>query len=172
MLWPQAVWACPWTMWEGRDCSMYVGCTEAIGGVSACGGRGSLRSSGAWGCFCWRLLRDSLLGLTNELLPDKVWRAPLILKSDSFWFTSLFMFLARSLWVLVGGGVACLEEASGTGRQSDSRYVLILDLMEEVKETPCDRGPDERTERGKHTKRCQSNGEFEEMALLMSLISP
>ena len=50
------------------------------------------------------------------------------------------MFLAGSLWILVGGGVACLEEASGTGRPSDSRYVLILDLMEELKETPCDRG--------------------------------
>jgi len=72
--------------------------------------------------------------------------------SDSFWFTSLFMFLARSLWVLVGGRVACLEEASGTGRPSDSRYVLILDLMEEVKETPCDRGPNEKTERGKQTQ--------------------
>jgi len=82
------------------------------------------------------------------------------------------MLLAVSLWVLVGGGVACLERGSRTGRPSDSRYVLILDLMEEVKETPCDRGPDERTERGKHTKRCQSNSEFEEMALLMSLLSP
>jgi len=82
------------------------------------------------------------------------------------------MFLSGSLWVLVGGGVACLEEASGTGRPFDSRYVLILDLMEVVKETPCDRGPDERTERGKHTKRCQSNSEFEEMALLMNLLSP
>jgi len=82
------------------------------------------------------------------------------------------MFLAGSLWVLVGGGVACLERASGTGRPSDSRYVLILDLMEEVKDTPCDRGPDERTERGKHTKRCQSISEFEEMALLTSLLSP
>jgi len=55
------------------------------------------------------------------------------------------MLLAGSLWVLVVGEVACLEQASGTGRPSDSRYVLILDLMEEVKETPCDRGPDERT---------------------------
>ena len=82
------------------------------------------------------------------------------------------MLLAGSLWVLVDGGVACLERASGTGRPYDSRYVLILDLMEEVKETPCDRGPDERTERGKHTKRCQSNSEFEEMALLMSFLSP
>ena len=91
------------------------------------------------------MLRDSSLGLANELLPDKVSRAPLILKSDSFWFTSLFMLLAGSLWVLVVGEVACLEQASGTGRPSDSRYVLILDLMEEVKETPCDRGPDERT---------------------------
>jgi len=44
--------------------------------------------------------------------------------------------------------------------------------MEEVKDTPCDRGPDERTRRGKHTKRCQSISEFEEMALLMSLLSP
>jgi len=44
--------------------------------------------------------------------------------------------------------------------------------MEEVKETPCDRGPDEKTGRGKHTKRCQSNSEFEEMALLISLLSP
>jgi len=42
--------------------------------------------------------------------------------------------------ILVGGGVACLEEASGTDRPSDSRYVLILHLMEEVKETPYDRG--------------------------------
>jgi len=62
------------------------------------------------------------------------------------------MSLAASLWVVVGGGAACLERASGTGSQVDSRNVLILDLMEEVKETPCDQGPDERTERGKHTK--------------------
>ena len=82
------------------------------------------------------------------------------------------MFLAGSWWVVVGGGAACLEGASGTGRPADSRYVLILVLMEEVKETPCDRGPDERTERGKHTKRCQSNSEFEEIALLISLPSP
>jgi len=45
------------------------------------------------------------------------------------------MLLAGSLWVLVGGGVACLERASGTGRPSDLTYVLILDLTEEVKET-------------------------------------
>jgi len=45
------------------------------------------------------------------------------------------MLLAGSLWVLVGGGVACLEQASVTGRPSDLRYVLILDLMEVVKET-------------------------------------
>jgi len=55
------------------------------------------------------------------------------------------MFLAGSWWVVVGGGVACLERASGTGRPADSRYVLILDLMEEIKETPYDWGPDERT---------------------------
>jgi len=34
------------------------------------------------------------------------------------------MFLAGSLWGLLGGGVACLEEASGTGRPSDSRYAF------------------------------------------------
>ena len=68
--------------------------------------------------------------------------------------------------------VACLEGASGTGRPADSRYVLILDLMEKVKETPCDRGPDDKSERGEHTKGCQSNSEFEEMALLISLLSP
>jgi len=55
---------------------------------------------------------------------------------------------------LVGGGVACVEEASRTGRPSDSRYALILDLMKEVKETPSDWGPDDRTKKGKHTKRC------------------
>ena len=58
---------------------------------------------------------------------------PLILNSDSFWFTSLFMFLTGSLWSLVGGGFACLKAASGSGRPSNSRYALILDLMEEVK---------------------------------------
>jgi len=73
---------------------------------------------------------------------------------------------------VVGGEVACLKGASGTGRPSGSRYVLIIDSMEEVKETPCDRGPDERTERGKHTKQSQSNSEFEKMALLMRLLSP
>ena len=73
---------------------------------------------------------------------------------------------------MVVGEVACLEGASGTGRPADLRYVSILDLMEEVKETPCDRGPDERTEWGKHNKRCQSNSDFEEMALLISLQSP
>jgi len=77
------------------------------------------------------------------------------------------MLLAGLLWVLVSGGIACIERASVTGRPSDSRYVLILDLMEEVEETHCDRGPDERNERGKRTKRCQSNSEFEEMALLL-----
>jgi len=65
------------------------------------------------------------------------------------------MFLAGSLRDFVGGGVACVEEASRTGRPSDSRYALILDFMKlkEVKETPSDWGPDDdRTERGKHTK--------------------
>jgi len=55
-------------------------------------------------------------------------------------------------WVFVGFGwwVACLEEV-GTVRPSDSRYALIFDLMEEVKEAPRDRWPDERTERGNIT---------------------
>ena len=38
-------------MREGRDCSIYLGCTEAIGEVSASGGGGSLRSSGGLGVF-------------------------------------------------------------------------------------------------------------------------
>ena len=53
-------------------------------------------------------------------------------------------------------GLLVSKGISGTGRPADSRYVLILDLMEEVTETLCDWGPDERTEREKHTKRCQS----------------
>ena len=52
-------------------------------------------------------------------------------------------------------GLLVSKGISGTGRPADSRYGLSLDLMEEVKETLSDRGPDERTERGKHTKRCQ-----------------
>jgi len=43
-------------------------------------------------------------------------------------------------------------------------------LTEKVKEILCDR--EERTEKEKHTKRCQSNNEFEQMALLISLPSP
>jgi len=59
-------------------------------------------------CFRGRVLRDSSLGLTKELLPDEIYKAPLVLKSGSFWFISLFVFLAGSLWGLVGGGgVAC-----------------------------------------------------------------
>ena len=79
---------------------------EPVGAVLVSGGESSIRSSGARGCFCWRVLRDSLLGLTTELLPDKVWTAPLILKSDSFWFrpTSLFMFWLGhcGVWLVVG----------------------------------------------------------------------
>ena len=60
----------PWTMWEENAdvCGLYW---RKLMGVSIWGW-GSLRSSGAWGCFCWRVLRYSLLGLTNELLADKV----------------------------------------------------------------------------------------------------
>jgi len=49
---------------------------------------------------------------------------------------------------------------------------LILDFMELVREIPLGSGPDDRTERGKHSRRCQSSSAFEDMALLMSLLSP
>jgi len=155
-----------------KEIAAHIGAVlKQIGEVSGSGDGGSLRSSRAWECFCWRVLRDSSLGLKNELLPDKVWRTPLILKSDSFRFTGLFMFLAGSLWVLVGGGVACLKKASD--RQAICFKVCVNSWFNgKVKKTPCDRGPDESTERGKHTKRCQSNSEFEEIALFMSLLSP
>ena len=41
-----------------------------------------------------------------------------------------------------------------------------------VREIPLGPGPDDRTERGKHSRRCQSSSAFEDMALLMSLLSP
>jgi len=113
-----------------------------------------------------------LLGLSKELSPDRICKAPLILKSDSFWFTRLFMFVAGSLWLLFSCGAACLGEASGLGRLSDSRYALILDFMEVVKEIPFGPGPDDKTESGKHSKRCRSSSVFEDMALLMSLLRP
>jgi len=62
---------------------------ENVGGVVALGEGDNTRLSGAWECFCWRLSRDSLLGLTKKLSPDSICKAPLILKSDSFWFTRL-----------------------------------------------------------------------------------
>jgi len=80
--------------------------------------------------------------------------------------------VAGSLWALFGCVVACLGETSGFGRLSDSRYVLILDIMELVREIPLGSEPDDRTERGKHSRRCQSSSAFEDMALLMSLLSP
>jgi len=43
--------------------------------------------------------------------------------------------------------------------------------METVEEISSDSGPDDSTDRGKHCMRCQSNREFEDMALLMSLLS-
>ena len=76
--------------------------------------------------------------------------------------------MAGSLWALFGCGVACLGETLGFGRLSDSRYVL----MELVREIPLGPGPDDRTERGKHSRRCQSSSAFKDMALLMSLLSP
>jgi len=141
--------------------------------VVALGEGGSIRSDGAWECFCWRVSRDSLLGLTKELSPDIICKAPLILKLDRFWFTRLFIFVAGSLRALFGCGVACLGETSGFWRLSDSRYVLIFfDFMQLVREIPLCPGPDDRTERGKHSRRCQSSSAFEDMALLMNLLSP
>jgi len=55
--------------------------------------------------------------------------------------------VAVSLWALFDCGVACLGEALGLGRLSDSRYALILDFMELVKEIPLGPGPDDKTER-------------------------
>ena len=66
---------------------------------------------------------------TKELSPDSICKAPLMLKSDSFWFTRFFIFVAGSLWALFGCEVACLGETSGFGRLSDSRYVLIPSLL-------------------------------------------
>ena len=80
-----------------------------------------------------------------------------MLKSDSFWFTRLFILVAGSLWALVGCEVACLGETSGFGRLSYSKYALILDFMELVREIPLGSGPDDRTGRGKHSRRCQSS---------------
>ena len=77
-----------------------------------------------------------MLGLTKELSPDRICKAPLMLKSDSFWFTRRFIFVAGSLLALFGCEVACLGETSGFGRLSDSRYALILDFMELVREIP------------------------------------
>ena len=110
-----------------------------------------------------------MLGLTNELSPDRICKAPLILKSYSFWFTRLFMFVAGSLWALFGCGVACLGDGSGFGRLSDYRYALILDFVEAVKEIPLCPGPDDRE--GKHSRRCHSSIVLEDMALLTSLLS-
>jgi len=95
-----------------------------------------------------------------------------MLKSDSFWFIRLFTFVAGSLRALFGCEVACLGETSGFGSLSDSRYVLILDFVELVREIPLGSGPDDRTERGKHSRRCQSSSAFEDMALLMNLLNP
>ena len=50
--------------------------------------------------------------------------------------------------------------------------MLILDFMELVREIPLGPGPDDRTERGKHSRCCQSSSAFEDVALLMSLLSP
>ena len=95
-----------------------------------------------------------MLGLTKELSSDSICKAPLILKSDSFWFTRLFICVAGSLWALFRCGVACLGETSGFGRLSDSRYVLFLDFMEQVREIPMSPRPDDRAERGRHSRRC------------------
>ena len=107
-----------------------------------------------------------MLGLTKELSPDSICKAPLILKSDSFWFTRLFIFVAGSLWALFGCGVACLGNTSGFGSLSDSRYVLIHDFMELVREIPLGPRPDDSREKGKHSRRYQFSGAFEDRTLV------
>ena len=82
-----------------------------------------------------------MLGLTKELSSDRICKAPLILKSDSS--NIIFIFVAGSLWALFGCGVACLGEISGFGKLLDSRYALILDFTELVKEIPVGPGPDD-----------------------------
>jgi len=60
------------------------------------------------------------------------WRVPLKLKSDSFWFTSLFMLLTGSLWGLVGGvaylpvGLLHWLQQKGTDSKSTISHLLIL----------------------------------------------
>ena len=71
-------------------------------------GPGSVFVEGYQGIF-------ALLGLAKELSPDSIFKAPLILKLDNFWFTRLFIFVAGFLWALFGCGVACLGETSGLG---------------------------------------------------------
>ena len=104
----------PWKKEEIAVCIWFW--LKYVGGVGALGEGDSIRSGGAWGCFCLGASRESLLGLTKELSPDSICKAPLILKSDSFWFTRLFIFVSGSLWALFGCGVACLGETSGFGR--------------------------------------------------------
>ena len=73
----------------------------------------SFRSTGASVCFYWRVSRGSSLDLTKEQFPDKICMMPLILKSHSFWFTSVFMFLTGSLWgwLVVSGRCFRLRKA-------------------------------------------------------------
>ena len=79
-----------------------------------------------------------------------------------------FHICAGSLWALFGCGV-CLGKTSGFARLSDSRYVLILDFMELVREIPLGPRPDDRMERGKHSRRCQSSSAFEALLMLLWL---
>jgi len=80
------------------------------------------------------------------------------------------MFVAGSLWGLFGCGVAYLGGASDFRRLSDSRYALILDCIEAIKEIIFGTGPDDRMERGslmtgrrgrKHSILLQSSRVFE-----------
>ena len=56
--------------------------------------------------------------------------------------------------------------------ETQLRYALILDFMELVREIPLGSGPDDRMGRGKHSRCFLSSSVFEDMALLMSLLSP
>ena len=73
---------------------------------------------------------------------------------------------------MVDSGVACLGAASGLDRQSDFRHALSLVLIGKVKGNAVRSGPDKGIKKGNNIIHCQPNNVFEEMALLMSLLSP
>ena len=167
MLWSQSFWACPepWGKEEIAACIWFW--LKYVGGVVVLGERGSARSGEAWECFCWRISRDSLLELTKELSPDSICKAPLMLKSDSFWFTFSY------LWLGPCGHCSVVRlrvwerlQASGGCQIPGMCWFLTLWNSWLFKEIPLGSGPDDRMEKGKHSRRCQSSSAFEDMAFI------